>query len=190
MQPAEWLTGWGVAGTSPMVGSQVLSSAPMASKLCPGPGPRCRPRPFSPLLVSGWLWHLLGVVRGALRQDGWTSSAPGKGALLAAGGVPGCFRRWRQGCCAELPVYPEGTQQVAAVSSVSPAAPFQNVPPTVSQTPVIAATPVPTITANITSVPVPPAAAPPPPTTPIVPVVPPTPPVVKVSVREVEVAIQ
>lgn len=83
---------------------------------------------------------------------------------------------------AELSVYPEGTQQVAAVSSVSPAAPFQNVPPTVSQTPVIAATPVPTITANITSVPVPPAAAPPPPTTPIVPVVPPTPPVVKVSI--------
>ncbi|VTJ54347.1 Hypothetical predicted protein [Marmota monax] len=73
----------------------------------------------------------------------------------------------------------EGTQQVAAVSSVSPATPFQNVPPTVSQTPVIAATPVPTITANVTSVPVPPAAAPPPPTTPIVPVVPPTPPVVK-----------
>uniref|UniRef100_A0A8D2DTB2 Bromodomain containing 3 n=1 Tax=Sciurus vulgaris TaxID=55149 RepID=A0A8D2DTB2_SCIVU len=72
-----------------------------------------------------------------------------------------------------------GTQQVAAVSSVSPATPFQNVPPTVSQTPVIAATPVPTITANVTSVPVPPAAAPPPPSTPIVPVVPPTPPVVK-----------
>ncbi|XP_012520179.1 PREDICTED: bromodomain-containing protein 3 [Propithecus coquereli] len=72
-----------------------------------------------------------------------------------------------------------GTQQVAAVSSVSPATPFQNVPPTVSQTPVIAATPVPTITANVTSVPVPPAAAPPPPTTPIVPVVPPTPPVIK-----------
>uniref|UniRef100_A0A8C8ZYE2 Bromodomain containing 3 n=1 Tax=Prolemur simus TaxID=1328070 RepID=A0A8C8ZYE2_PROSS len=72
-----------------------------------------------------------------------------------------------------------GTQQVAAVSSVSPATPFQNVPPTVSQTPVIAATPVPTITANVTSVPVPPAAAPPPPATPIVPVVPPTPPVVK-----------
>ncbi|XP_051022372.1 bromodomain-containing protein 3 isoform X2 [Acomys russatus] len=72
-----------------------------------------------------------------------------------------------------------GTQQVAAVSSVSPATPFQNIPPTVSQTPVIAATPVPTITANVTSVPVPPAAAPPPPATPIVPVVPPTPPVVK-----------
>ncbi|XP_051690366.2 LOW QUALITY PROTEIN: bromodomain-containing protein 3 [Oryctolagus cuniculus] len=72
-----------------------------------------------------------------------------------------------------------GTHQVAAVSSVSPAAPFQNVPPTVSQTPVIAATPIPTITANVTSVPVPPAAAPPPPATPIVPVVPPTPPVVK-----------
>uniref|UniRef100_G1TQT7 Bromodomain containing 3 n=1 Tax=Oryctolagus cuniculus TaxID=9986 RepID=G1TQT7_RABIT len=49
-----------------------------------------------------------------------------------------------------------GTYQVAAVSSVSPAAPFQNVPPTVSQTPVIAATPIPTITANVTSVPVPP----------------------------------
>lgn len=75
----------------------------------------------------------------------------------------------------------EGTQQVAAVSSVSAATPFQNVPPAASQTPVIAATPVPTITANITSVPVPPAAAPPPPTTAIVPVVPPTPPVVKVG---------
>nr|KAF6483291.1 bromodomain containing 3 [Rousettus aegyptiacus] len=72
-----------------------------------------------------------------------------------------------------------GTQQVAAVSSVSPATPFQNVPPAVAQTPVIAATPVPTITANVTSVPVPPAAAPPPPATPIIPVVPPTPPVVK-----------
>uniref|UniRef100_A0A8D0YPE1 Bromodomain-containing protein 2 n=1 Tax=Sus scrofa TaxID=9823 RepID=A0A8D0YPE1_PIG len=72
-----------------------------------------------------------------------------------------------------------GTQQVVAVSSVSPATPFQSVPPTVSQTPVIAATPVPTITANVTSVPVPPAAAPPPPATPIIPVVPPTPPVVK-----------
>ncbi|EDL08365.1 bromodomain-containing protein 3 isoform X1 [Mus musculus] len=72
-----------------------------------------------------------------------------------------------------------GSQQVAAVSSVSPATPFQNIPPTVSQTPVIAATPVPTITANVTSVPVPPPAAPPPPATPIVPVVPPTPPVVK-----------
>ncbi|XP_006863774.1 PREDICTED: bromodomain-containing protein 3 [Chrysochloris asiatica] len=72
-----------------------------------------------------------------------------------------------------------GTQQVVAVSSVSPATPFQSVPPSVSQTPVIAATPVPTITANVTSVPVPPAAAPPPPATPIIPVVPPTPPVVK-----------
>lgn len=72
-----------------------------------------------------------------------------------------------------------GAQQMGAVSSVSPAPPFQNIPPTVSQTPVIAATPVPTITANVTSVPVPPPAAPPPPATPIVPVVPPTPPVVK-----------
>lgn len=77
---------------------------------------------------------------------------------------------------------------MAAVSSVTPAAPFQSVPPTVSQTPVIAATPVPTITANITSVPVPPAAAPPPPSTPIIPVVPPTPPVVKVSVPGDEVS--
>lgn len=68
------------------------------------------------------------------------------------------------------------------MSSVSPATPFQNVPPAVAQTPVIAATPVPTITANVTSVPVPPATAPPPPATPIMPVVPPTPPVVKVSV--------
>lgn len=72
-----------------------------------------------------------------------------------------------------------GTQQVAAVPSVSPATPFQSVPPAVSQTPVIAATPVPTITANVMSVPVPPAAAPPPPATPIIPVVPPTPPVIK-----------
>ncbi|XP_039767717.1 bromodomain-containing protein 3 isoform X2 [Ornithorhynchus anatinus] len=72
-----------------------------------------------------------------------------------------------------------GTQQAAAVSSVTPPTPFQNVPPAVSQTPVIAATPVPTITANVTTVPAPPAAAPPPPATPIIPVVPPTPPVVK-----------
>ncbi|XP_054989013.1 bromodomain-containing protein 3 isoform X2 [Sorex araneus] len=72
-----------------------------------------------------------------------------------------------------------GTQQVAAVSSASPATPFQSAPPTVSQTPVLAATPVPTITANVTSVPAPPAAAPPPPATPVIPVVPPTPPVVK-----------
>ncbi|XP_037653312.1 bromodomain-containing protein 3 [Choloepus didactylus] len=72
-----------------------------------------------------------------------------------------------------------GTQQVPAVSSASPATPFQSNPPAASQTPVIAATPVPTITTNVTPVPAPPAAAPPPPATPIVPVVPPTPPVVK-----------
>ncbi|KAM6400010.1 bromodomain-containing protein 3 [Rhynochetos jubatus] len=72
-----------------------------------------------------------------------------------------------------------GTQQAVAVSSVSPPAPFQNVPPAVSQTPVIAATPVPTITANVPPVTAPPAAAPPPPAAPIIPVVPPTPPVVK-----------
>ncbi|XP_042334902.1 bromodomain-containing protein 3 isoform X2 [Sceloporus undulatus] len=79
-----------------------------------------------------------------------------------------------------------GTQHPAttAVSSVSPPAPFQNVPPSVSQTPVIAVTPVPTITANITPITSPPAAAPPPPpppppAAPIMPVVPPTPPIVK-----------
>ncbi|KAM6048010.1 bromodomain-containing protein 3 isoform 1-T3 [Chlamydotis macqueenii] len=72
-----------------------------------------------------------------------------------------------------------GAQQAVAVSSVSPPTPFQNVPPAVSQTPVIAATPVPTITANVPPVTAPPAAAPPPPAAPIMPVVPPTPPVVK-----------
>ncbi|NXM75544.1 BRD3 protein, partial [Serilophus lunatus] len=72
-----------------------------------------------------------------------------------------------------------GTQQAVAVSSVSPPAPFQTVPPAVSQTPVIAATPVPTITANVPPVTAPPAAAPPPPAAPIMPVVPPTPPVIK-----------
>lgn len=75
----------------------------------------------------------------------------------------------------------KGAQQAVAVSSVSPPAPFQNVPPAVSQTPVIAATPVPTITANVPPVTAPPAAAPPPPAAPIMPVVPPTPPVVKVN---------
>lgn len=75
----------------------------------------------------------------------------------------------------------QGPKQVATVPSVSPATPFQNVPPTVSQTPVIAATPVPTITATATPVPAPATAAPPPPTTPVIPVVPPTPPVIKVS---------
>ncbi|XP_059720870.1 bromodomain-containing protein 3 isoform X2 [Haemorhous mexicanus] len=72
-----------------------------------------------------------------------------------------------------------GAQQAVAVSSVSPPAPFQTVPPAVSQTPVIAATPVPTITANVPPVAAPAAAAPPPPAAPIMPVVPPTPPVVK-----------
>uniref|UniRef100_A0ACB8F041 Bromodomain containing protein 3 n=1 Tax=Sphaerodactylus townsendi TaxID=933632 RepID=A0ACB8F041_9SAUR len=74
-----------------------------------------------------------------------------------------------------------GAQHTAAVSSVSPSAPFQNVPPSVSQTPVIAATPVPTITANVAPIAAPPAAAPPPPPppAPVMPVVPPTPPIVK-----------
>ncbi|XP_033923274.1 bromodomain-containing protein 3 isoform X1 [Melopsittacus undulatus] len=72
-----------------------------------------------------------------------------------------------------------GAPQAVAMSSVSPPAPFQNVPPAASQMPVIAATPVPTITANVPPVTAPPAAAPPPPAAPIMPVVPPTPPVVK-----------
>ncbi|XP_063000876.1 bromodomain-containing protein 3 isoform X2 [Elgaria multicarinata webbii] len=79
-----------------------------------------------------------------------------------------------------------GAQHLAAtaVSSVSPPAPFQNVPASVSQTPVIAVTPVPTITANVAPIAAPPAAAappppPPPPAAPLRPVVPPTPPIVK-----------
>ncbi|XP_026574972.1 bromodomain-containing protein 3 isoform X5 [Pseudonaja textilis] len=77
-----------------------------------------------------------------------------------------------------------GTQHPAAtaVSSASPPAPFQNVLPSVSQTPVIAVTPVPTITANVTPIAAPPATPvlpPPPPAAPIMAVVPPTPPIVK-----------
>ncbi|XP_072841154.2 LOW QUALITY PROTEIN: bromodomain-containing protein 3 [Pogona vitticeps] len=72
----------------------------------------------------------------------------------------------------------------AAVSSASPPASFQNVPPSVSQTPVIAVTPVPTITTTLAPVASPPATVPPPPpppapAAPIMPVVPPTPPIVK-----------
>lgn len=103
----------------------------------------------------------------------------GAGSFWKDGVCPACPGAWP----AQPPVLSSGSQQVAAVSSVSPATPFQSVPPTVSQTPVIAATPVPTITTNVTSVPVPPTAAPPPPATPIIPVVPPTPPVIKVSVQ-------
>ncbi|XP_053138165.1 bromodomain-containing protein 3 isoform X4 [Hemicordylus capensis] len=77
-----------------------------------------------------------------------------------------------------------GAQHALAVSSVAPPAPFQNVPPSVSQTPVIAATPVPSLTTNVSPISAPPAAAPPPPpppppAAPIMPVVPPTPPIVK-----------
>ncbi|XP_032993378.1 bromodomain-containing protein 3 isoform X1 [Lacerta agilis] len=76
-----------------------------------------------------------------------------------------------------------GAQHPAALSSVSPSAPFQNVPPSVSQTPVIAATPVPTITANISPIAAAPAAAPPlpppPAATPIMPVVTAMSPIVK-----------
>ncbi|XP_066569075.1 bromodomain-containing protein 3 isoform X4 [Amia ocellicauda] len=67
-----------------------------------------------------------------------------------------------------------GSQQVAAVSSVSPPASFPNTSPTVSQTPVIAATPVPTITPNVA-----PVQPPPPPAAPMMPVGPPAQPVVK-----------
>ncbi|XP_036382188.1 bromodomain-containing protein 3-like [Megalops cyprinoides] len=53
-----------------------------------------------------------------------------------------------------------GSQQVAAVSSGSPPSTFPSTPPQVSQTPVIAATPVPTITSNASPVQAPPPAAP------------------------------
>ncbi|XP_015222415.1 bromodomain-containing protein 3 isoform X3 [Lepisosteus oculatus] len=66
-----------------------------------------------------------------------------------------------------------GSQQVAAVSSVSPPPSFPSTPPAVSQTPVIAATPVPTITPNVTPVQAAPPAAP------MMPVGPPAQPVVK-----------
>ncbi|XP_039618546.1 bromodomain-containing protein 3-like isoform X6 [Polypterus senegalus] len=65
------------------------------------------------------------------------------------------------------------SQQVAAVSSVSPPPSFPSAPPAVSQTPVIAATPVPTITPSVPSVPVTP------PPAPMIPVVPSAQPVVK-----------
>ncbi|XP_028664917.1 bromodomain-containing protein 3-like isoform X2 [Erpetoichthys calabaricus] len=66
-----------------------------------------------------------------------------------------------------------GSQQVAAVSSVTPPPSFPSAPPAVSQTPVIAATPVPTITPSVPPVPVTPPAAP------MIPVVPSAQPVVK-----------
>ncbi|XP_075435048.1 bromodomain-containing protein 3 isoform X3 [Ascaphus truei] len=74
----------------------------------------------------------------------------------------------------------KGMKQAAAISSVSPTVQLTNIAPMISQTQVIAATPVPTITASVA----PPAALPVPPpppaaTLPIVPVVPPAPPVVK-----------
>ncbi|PIO35734.1 hypothetical protein AB205_0188380 [Aquarana catesbeiana] len=71
--------------------------------------------------------------------------------------------------------------QASSVSTVSPTVQLTNIAPVVSQTPVIAATPVPTITANVnpsatTTAPQPPAAAP----VPVASVVPPPAPVVKV----------
>ncbi|XP_073455684.1 bromodomain-containing protein 3 isoform X7 [Aquarana catesbeiana] len=70
--------------------------------------------------------------------------------------------------------------QASSVSTVSPTVQLTNIAPVVSQTPVIAATPVPTITANVnpsatTTAPQPPAAAP----VPVASVVPPPAPVVK-----------
>ncbi|XP_077335263.1 bromodomain-containing protein 3 isoform X4 [Lithobates pipiens] len=70
--------------------------------------------------------------------------------------------------------------QASSVSTVSPTVQLTNIAPVVSQTPVIAATPVPTITANVnpsatTTSPQPPAAAP----VPVASVVPPPAPVVK-----------
>ncbi|KAM5145722.1 bromodomain-containing protein 3 isoform 2-T7 [Mantella aurantiaca] len=70
--------------------------------------------------------------------------------------------------------------QASTISTVSPTVQLTNIAPVVSQTPVIAATPVPTITANVnpsatTTAPQPPAAAP----VPVAPVVPPAAPVIK-----------
>ncbi|XP_072287222.1 bromodomain-containing protein 3 isoform X2 [Pyxicephalus adspersus] len=70
--------------------------------------------------------------------------------------------------------------QASTVSTVSPTVQLTNIAPVVSQTPVIAATPVPTITANVnpstaTTAPQPPAAAP----VPVASVVPPAAPVIK-----------
>ncbi|XP_063288908.1 bromodomain-containing protein 3 isoform X4 [Pelobates fuscus] len=73
----------------------------------------------------------------------------------------------------------KGTTQAPVVSTVSPTVQLTNIAPLISQTPVIAATPVPTITANVAQ---PLAAAPPtPPPAPVqvTPVVPPAPTVVK-----------
>lgn len=75
----------------------------------------------------------------------------------------------------------KASSQTSAISTVSPTVQLTNIAPLVSQTPVIAATPVPTITANVT-VPVAAAAPPPPPPAapvPVAPVVPPAAPVVK-----------
>lgn len=74
----------------------------------------------------------------------------------------------------------KASSQTPAISTVSPTVQLTNIAPLVSQTPVIAATPVPTITANVT-VPVVAAAPPPPPAAPVpvAPVVPPAAPVVK-----------
>ncbi|KAJ7308221.1 hypothetical protein JRQ81_008742 [Phrynocephalus forsythii] len=80
-----------------------------------------------------------------------------------------------------------GAAATAAVSSVSPPGPFPSTPPSVSQTPVIAVTPVPTMATNLAPLASPPAAVPPPPppppqaapAAPVLPVVPPTPPIVK-----------
>ncbi|XP_069097667.1 bromodomain-containing protein 3 isoform X3 [Pleurodeles waltl] len=69
----------------------------------------------------------------------------------------------------------KATQQTV-VSSVSLPAPAQTVPPVISQTPVIAATPVPNLPTNVTPVPTP---SPPVVAPPQIPVVPPAPPVVK-----------
>ncbi|XP_063791993.1 bromodomain-containing protein 3 isoform X3 [Pseudophryne corroboree] len=74
----------------------------------------------------------------------------------------------------------KAASQAAAMSTVSPTVQLTNIAPLVSQTPVIAATPVPTITANValpaaTTAPQPPPAAP----VSVAPVVPPAAPVIK-----------
>ncbi|KAM4662547.1 bromodomain-containing protein 3 isoform 2-T2 [Discoglossus pictus] len=76
----------------------------------------------------------------------------------------------------------KGATQASTITSVSPTVQLTNIAPLVSQTPVIAATPVPTITANVAPPPAP--VVPPPAASVPVPVVPPVPPVVKLKKME------
>ncbi|XP_061460310.1 bromodomain-containing protein 3 isoform X6 [Rhineura floridana] len=118
------------------------------------------------------------------REERGRSAGVGRGGRLPSLGTAEHPRQPEEEQASRIsPAGPTGAQHPPALSSVSPPTPFQNAPSSVSQTPVIAATPVPTITANIAPIAAPPATAPlpppPPPATPIMPVVPPMPPIVK-----------